>query len=184
MCHHSTVLGLLLGSALGLAAQAPPAENPAAVREARRCHQVQGEEGVRACRRALGFPVTPRRAAALRDALAAKLVRLGRWDELVEVRRESAEAQKDDARAQLLYGEALLGFKGDATRAEVHLREAVRLKDADAEAHGALARALALQGRWVEARSAFAQALTRDPAWLDSHPGSRPLYEAAQAGRR
>jgi tetratricopeptide (TPR) repeat protein len=102
----------------------------------------------------------------------------------VEVYREAARAQPDDAEAHLRLGQALLSIASDAEAALPVLQRARELRPDDDRMHGAAGLALSALGRTAEAVSAFEAALRVDPEFFLSRPGARRAYEAAQRGER
>jgi tetratricopeptide (TPR) repeat protein len=142
------------------------------------------EEGVAACRRALDLGLAPRRAALVRRTLALKLIRLERPAEALEVYRDAARAQPDDADAQFRLGQALLSMADDASGAAEALARARDLRPDDARTQGALGLALAALGRTAEAVAAFEVAERLDARFFESRPASRLAYEAARRGER
>ena len=170
-----------------LTAPAPPPrvrETPAAREQARQCLALSGAPGVSACRRALELGVVPSRAALVRRTLAVKLIALERADEAIEVYREAARAQEEDADAHWRLGQALLGLGGDAQGALAPLRRARELAPEEPRVHVTLGQALAALGRAEEAVAAFEAGLRLDPSYLDHRPGARAAYEAARRGER
>jgi tetratricopeptide (TPR) repeat protein len=166
-----------------VAGDAVAAESRAAVREARACYAAPpGEAGLEPCRRALTMDLSPERRSVVEGTLAARLGRLDRWDEVVEVYREGARRRPEDGIARLRLGTALLHAGAKPAEAEVELRHARRLRPQDADAAGQLALALAAQGRGAEAVAAFDEATRLDPGYLDQRPAARAALEAARRG--
>jgi tetratricopeptide (TPR) repeat protein len=159
-------------------------ETPAAREQARRCLERPREEGVEACRGALALGLVPARAALVRRTLALKLLDLERGGEAVEVYRDAVRAQPADPEAQLRLGQALLSILGDAEAALPVLERAREQRPDEARMHGAVGLALSAQGRARGAVEAFEAALRLDPDFLESRPGARRAYEAAQRGER
>ncbi len=176
------LVAVLAGAVSASPAKRPVRETVAAVEESYRCLAKTKEEGAAACQNALARGVAPWRAEVLRQALALKLVGLVRFDEAVEVYRESARALPADAKVQLRLGSALLYLGSDAETAEGHLRDALRLDPQNPEAHATLAQALASLGRLIEARASFDEAARLDPTYFDHRPAARATYEAVQRG--
>jgi tetratricopeptide (TPR) repeat protein len=139
---------------------------------------------VAACRKALELGLPPARQPAIEATLASRLSSLERWDEIVEVYRGAVSRRPADGQARIRLGAALLHMQDRAAEAEPELREAVRLRSADAEAQALLGNALALLGRAGEAVAAFEQALRLDPTVLDRRPAARAAYDAARRGER
>jgi tetratricopeptide (TPR) repeat protein len=105
------------------------------------------------------------------------------WERVADPHRQHVEALVQRAQAEL--GERPGGgLREGAARAEVSLREALRL-DADSfTANVLLGEAEARQGRWAGAASAFARArgLARTPA-EESWSALRAAIESSRAGR-
>ena len=174
---------LALALLVGLVPPRAP-ETPAAREAARQCVAQPGEPGVAACRRALGLPLAPARAALVRRTLAVKLAALDRAAEAIEVYREAASAQPEDALAHWRLGQALLALTGDAAGALAPLDRARERAPDDARVHGTRGLALSALGRADEAVAAFETALRLDPEYLQNRPGARAAYEAARRGER
>jgi tetratricopeptide (TPR) repeat protein len=178
-------------AALALAAVAagPPAgvastgESLAALLEARRCEQAEGEQKVQVCRRALSLGLRPQRADSIRQILALQLASLERWDELVAVYEESARLHPADPLAHYRLGAALLHAVGRTEDAVVALTAAVSLRPDFPAAHGTLGVALNALGRHAEAVSALEEAARLDPEYLEGRPASREVLAAARQGR-
>ena len=153
------------------------------MREARACYAAPpGEGGLEPCRRALALDLSPERRSVVEGTLAARLARLDRWDDVVEVYREGVRRRPEDGVARLRLGTALLHAGAKPAEAEGELRQARRLRPQDADAAGQLALALAAQGRAPEAVAAFEDALRLDPAYLEQRPASRAALDAARRG--
>jgi Flp pilus assembly protein TadD len=173
----------LVATAVAAAAQQPPSGGRAAREQARQCERLNGEPAIAACRQAITLGLPPARERALRDVLAAQLVRLERWDELADVLRESVRRQPSDATAWSRLGTTLLFALGEAAEATAALQQAVRLAPGDAEARLALGLAHAASGRPREAVAEIEQAHELAPGLLDERPAAREALEAARAGR-
>lgn len=169
---------VLLGAAVTEAA-----DSAAALAEARRCWSTVGEPAIAACRRALDAGLAPARASRVELTLAARLGRLGRWEEAAEVHRRAIARRPQDGEAHRRLGSALLHGLGRPAEAEPALREAIRLGADEARTWGDLALALVGLGRFPEAVAAFEETLRRDPRYLEGRPGARAAYEAARLGR-
>ena len=89
-----------------------------------------------------------------------------------------------DAAVRVRLGAALLHMQDRAAEAEPELREAIRLRPDDAEAHVLLGNALALLGRAGDAVGAFEEALRQNPAVLEHRPAARAALVAARRGQR
>ena len=178
----TALVTLLLAAAAGAAAAR--GETAAAREQARRCLELPRESGVEACRGALALGLIPARAAVVRRTLALKLIALERGREAVEVYRDAVRAQPEDAEARLRLGQALLSIIGDAEAALPVLQRARELRPDEARMHGAVGLAFSAQGRAADAVEAFEAALRLDPDFLESRPGTRRAYEAAQRGER
>ncbi|HVR70468.1 MAG TPA: tetratricopeptide repeat protein [Vicinamibacteria bacterium] len=177
----------LLAPLLLVAAVAPFAERKetaAAREEARRCLELARERAVEVCGRALALGLATSRAAVVRRALALELIALDRGTEAVEVYREAARAQPEDAETHLRLGQALLSIGGDAEAALPVLERARDLRPDEPRTHGALGLAASALGRAAEAVSSFEAALRLDPDYFASRPGARRAYEAALRGER
>ena len=159
------------------------ADTPAAVAEARRCWGTVGEAGITACRRALDAGLAAPRASRVELALAAKLAKLGRWEEAAEVHRRAVARRPQDGEAHRRLGSAVLHGLGRPADAETPLREAIRLGAGEARTWSDLAIALVALHRPAEAVAAFEEALRRDPQFLDGRPAARAAYDAARQGR-
>lgn len=178
-----TALATLLLAAAAETASAR-GETAAAREQARRCLELPREDGVEACRRALALGLLPARAGVVRRALALKLIALDRGQEAVDVYRDDVRTQPADAEARLRLGQALLSILGDAEAALPVLERARELRPDEARIHGAVGLALSAQGRARGAVQAFEAALRLEPHFLESRPGTRRAYEAAQRGER
>jgi tetratricopeptide (TPR) repeat protein len=181
----------LIAAALALAAAvagtpagfASTGESLAALLEARRCEQAEGEQKVVVCRGALSLGLRPQRADSIRQILALQLASLERWDELIAVYQESARLHPADPLAQYRLGAALLFAAGRLDEAVTALRAAVLLRPDYGEAHGALGVALNALGRHAEAVAALEEAVRLDPTYLEGRPASREVLAAAREGR-
>jgi tetratricopeptide (TPR) repeat protein len=162
----------------------PARETPAAREQARQCLALPRAAGAEACRRALLLGLLPARAAVVRRALAARLIALDRTEEALDVYRDAARAQPDDADAHLRLGEALLAHAGDAPAALSALDRAGELRPDEPRIHGARGLALGALGRAAEAVAAFETAERLDPDYFQSRPAARRVYEAARRGER
>lgn len=180
----TALVPVLLVAAMAEAAGGAGGETAGAREQARQCLDLPRESAVEACRRALALGLRPARAAVVRRALALKLIALERGREAVEVYREAARAQPDDAEAHLRLGQALLSIVGDADAALAVLQRARELRPDEPRVHGAVGLALSALGQAAEAVSAFEAALRLDPQFFLSRPGARRAYEAAQRGER
>jgi len=123
------------------------------------CVDLPGEAGIAACRAAMALGPSARRAAVLRDVLAAKLAGLERWEEVVAVYREAARDPAPESQVLLRLGSALVHGVGRPEEALPWLREAARLAPADPDPWGVLGAALAALGRGAEAAAACARTL-------------------------
>jgi len=168
---------------MALATTAAAADSPAAIAEARRCWGTVGEPGIAACRRALDAGLNPARASRVELTLAARLAKLGHWDEAAEVHRRAVVRRPQDAEAHRRLGAALLHGLGRPAEAESSLREAIRLGAGEARTFADLALALVSLGRYADAVAAFEETLRRDARFLDGRPGARGAYEAARHGQ-
>jgi tetratricopeptide (TPR) repeat protein len=139
---------------------------------------------VAACREALELGLPPARQPAIEATLASRLSSLERWDEIVEVYRGAVSRRPADGQARIRLGAALLHMQDRAADAEPELREAIRLRRNDAEAHVLLGDALARLGRAPDAVAAFEEALRLDPTVLNQRPAARAAYDAARRGER
>jgi tetratricopeptide (TPR) repeat protein len=137
---------------------------------------------VPACRAALGTGPPPARAAQLRLALARALTAAGRHAEALDVYREAARTQPDDAGARLRLAEARLRLAGDAGGAADDARDALHLAPGDARAYGLLGEALHALGSHPEAAAAFAEAVRLDPAFFENRPAAQAMDAASQRG--
>jgi tetratricopeptide (TPR) repeat protein len=162
----------------------PARETPAAREQARQCLERPRETRVEACRRALALPLSPARAAIVRRTLALALLAASRDEEAVEVYRDAARAQPEDAEAHLRLGEALLARRGDAEGALAALDRAVELRPDEPRGHAARGLALSALGRAAEAVAAFEAAERLDPDYFAGRPAARRVYEAARRGER
>jgi tetratricopeptide (TPR) repeat protein len=178
-----TALATLLLAAAAEAASAR-GETAAARDQARQCLELPREGGVEACRGALALGLVPARAGVVRRALALKLIALERGREAVDVYRDAVRVQPADAEARLRLGQALLSILGDAEAALPVLERARDLRPDEARMHGAVGLAASAQGRAADAVEAFEAALRLEPDFLESRPGTRRAYEAAQRGER
>ena len=149
---------------------------------ARQCVELSGEEAVGACRRALALGLPAGRAAALRRVLAVKLADLQRWDEVIEVYRQGAEASPADPEAWRRLGSALLHLAGRPAEAVAPLQAAIGRRPGDPLAQAELGVALAALGRTTEATAAFDEAARLDPGFFESRPAAQAIYEAARRG--
>ena len=96
---------------------------------------------------------------------------VGTWHDSVTLFRRALEVTRDNFVAERLLGVALLD-SGDATGAEPHLREAVRLRPGSAAALNALGVALTRLSRPGDAEAAleaFRRAAAADPGDPDTH---------------
>ena len=94
---------------------------------------------------------------------------------------DTVEKRPGNPRARLNYG-VDLSMERRYTEAEQQLREAVRLKDTSAPAHGNLGAVLCAVGRLDEGIAHLERALALDPAYTDAYPNLGEAF-AAQ-GRR
>jgi protein O-mannosyl-transferase len=94
---------------------------------------------------------------------------------------DTVAKRPDNPRARVSYGVALVA-EGRYAEAEPELRDAVRLKDASAPAHGSLGTLLCMTGRVEDGIAHLERALAIDPEYTDAY---RNLGEAyASQGRR
>jgi tetratricopeptide (TPR) repeat protein len=163
---------------------APRAETPAAREQARQCEETDGEEAIESCRRALGLGLSPARAEAIRQVLAARLAGLERWPELIALYREGTERRPADAAAWRQLGTALLLAGDEAVEAVAALERAAELASGDPGARIALGVALNSLGRHEEALRAFETALGLDAQALDAQPAAAAAFEASKRGER
>jgi tetratricopeptide (TPR) repeat protein len=155
-------------------------ETPEAREQARRCESLRLSEGAAdACQKALGLGLAERRAGAIRQILAQRLVTLENWEALLEL--FSAEvAERPTASAHRRLGALLLHALGRPADALPHLLEATVLDPADALAHLDLGLCLAQIGRHSEAEATFAEAEGLDHTVFDLRPGSAATREASR----
>jgi len=177
-CVRSLAIALAVALATSTAAGAER-ETPAAREQARLCERKNREEGVAACRAALALGIGPERRGPVREKLAKHLVALEKWDELVELLRESVRLDPTGVAAWQRLGLTLLFALDEPAEATGALEEAVRLAPRDAPVRVDLALALQAAGRAKEAAAAFEEALHVDPAVLDGRPAARAAMEAA-----
>jgi tetratricopeptide (TPR) repeat protein len=177
-------VALATSTAAGAERETPAAqgETPAAREQARLCERKNREEGVAACRAALALGIGPERRGPVREKLAKHLVSLEKWDELVELLRESVRLDPTGVAAWQRLGMTLLFALDEPAEATGALEEAVRLAPRDAPVRVGLALALHAAGRAKEAAAAFEEALRIDPAVLDGRPAARAAMEAAGRG--
>lgn len=177
-------VALATSTAAGAERETPAAqgETPAAREQARLCERKNREEGVAACRAALALGIGPERRGPVREKLAKHLVALEKWDELVELLRESVRLDPTGVAAWQRLGMTLLFALDEPAEATGALEEAVRLSPRDASVRVGLALALHAAGRAKEAAAAFEEALRIDPAVLDGRPAARAAMEAAGRG--
>jgi tetratricopeptide (TPR) repeat protein len=181
--HAAAALGLaLLAAAAAVAAppaiQAARGETPAAREQARLCERLNLEEGLAACRAALALGIGPDRQGPVREILARHLVALERWDELVELLRESVQLEPGNAAAWQRLGLVLL-FALDEPRGDWRARRRRRPDGASARL-GSVSPSTPGRGR----RPSGDQAPAPRPAALDGRPAARALLEAARRGER
>lgn len=157
-------------------------ETPAAREQARLCEDLIGEEGLRACRRALSLGLGPARVGPVRELLSRRLVALERWEELGAHLAEDVRLQPDRAVFQFRLGTTLLFALGRVEESLGPLHEAVRLDPLGAEYHATYALALSAAGRPHEAAAAFEEALSLDPEVLAGRPAARAVLEASRRG--
>ena len=167
-----------------LAGAGPARAQTTAADQARLCTRTTGQSAVAACRSALELGLPAARQPAIEATLASRLSTLERWGEVIDVYRGAVSRRPADGQARIRLGAVLLHMQDRAAEAEPELREATRLRPADAEAHALLGNALALLGRSADAVSAFEQALRLEPTVLDHRPAARAAYDAARRGER
>jgi Tfp pilus assembly protein PilF len=128
------------------------------------------DEGIAECRKAI--ELDPKQASPHR-VLASLLAKQGRYEAAAEEYRLSLAIESDySAWANL--GDAMLEL-GSFEEAERNLREAIKLKPAEAEAYLSLAKALEGLGRRAEAIEAANKALSLDPNYAEAAAYRRRL---------
>ena len=164
-----------------LALSAPP-ESLEVRSRYRACIETDGDKGVEACEASLKDTLTPPHRFLALGLLADRLASLERWDEAIEVDRESVRMHPDDSLAQRRLGETLLYAVGRSEEALGPLREAVALEPADAQAGASLGTALNALSRFPESVKAFEDAVASDPAFFSRHPAALLTLEASKRG--
>jgi tetratricopeptide (TPR) repeat protein len=178
-------LVLALALAASAAAQKPTRrvevrETPQAREEARRCESLRLSEGAAdACQKALSLGLAERRAGAIRQIYAQRLVTLENWDALLALFTAEV-AERPTASAHRRLGSLLLHAFGRPADALPHLLEATLLDPSDALGRLDLGLCLAQVGRHGEAEATFAEAEGLDHTVFDLRPGSAATREASR----
>ena len=190
---------LLLAATL-LSADAPPSsaavrkastavvralpEPAAALGEARRCEEEEGDEdaGLASCREALRLGLREPQRTAVRQLLARRLAERERFDELVDLYLEDTHEHPSESEAWRRLGAARLFLRADPAGALPALEEAVKLRSEDAPTHVLLGLCLNTLSRHREAVAAFEEALRLDPEALELRPATRAVFDAARRG--